>query len=68
MTPVDCARRVMLPDRFPGSTIYDYYIYSGPFGRITSQYKYDNGGIVHVENGGISPFLTSIVLITGGII
>ena len=52
MAPVDCDRTVKLPERFPGDTIYDYYIYSGPFGRVTSQYKYDFGEIVHVENGG----------------
>ena len=52
MAPIDCSRTVKLPERFPDDTIYDYYIYSGPFGRVTSQYKYDFGEIVHVENGG----------------
>ena len=52
MAPVDCSRVVFLPDRFPDDTIYEYYIYDGPFGRITSQYKYENGEIVHVDDGG----------------
>lgn len=48
-------RAVILQDRLPGDAIYDYYIYDGTFGRVTSQYKYNPAtkGIDHVENGGI---------------
>ncbi len=52
MSPVDCGRVTVLKDRFPDDTIYDYYIYDGTFGRVTSQYKYNYGDIVHVEGGG----------------
>ena len=52
MGPVEEEKCVHVSDRFSGDEIYDYYIYSGPFGRVTSQYKYNNGEIVHVKDGG----------------
>ena len=51
MSPTDCDHQVVLAD-VEGVTLEDYYIYDGTFGRITSQYVYQDGGIVHKDDGG----------------